>query len=91
MLTPEEYFRRSEDFYRRLHQRPFQPFAVHLQDGRVYEVRYPDINLVGTTFLGIGIPVPNMDDPLCQNVIMVPLDFITRVEPLPTPVPSATP
>jgi hypothetical protein len=66
-----------------LRQRPFQPFRVHLTDGRVFDVRYPDMNIVGTTWLTIGIPEPNEPDPFAQRFVDVDLPLIRQVELLP--------
>ncbi len=77
---------KPEDLYRMLHQRPFQPFRICLTDGRVFDIRYPKINMVGVSYLIIGIPVPNDPDPIADHSIKVPLSLLSRVEPL-----SATP
>jgi len=76
MIQPEELLRR-------LRQRPFQPFRVHLTDGRVYDVRYPDMNIVGTTFFMVGIPEPGEPDPFADHMEMIDLPSIRQVEPLP--------
>ncbi|HEV3258248.1 MAG TPA: hypothetical protein VG013_15305 [Gemmataceae bacterium] len=76
MIQPEELLRR-------LRQRPFQPFRVHLTDGRAYEVRYPDMNIVGTTFVMIGIPEPDEPDPFADHMEMIDLPLIRQIEPLP--------
>jgi hypothetical protein len=77
----------SDDLRQLLRKRPFQPFRVHLTDGRVFEVRYPNINLLGMTFFDIGIPTPNQEDPFPERMVMVLLDMIERVEPLTEAVP----
>lgn len=74
-----------------LKQRPFQPFRVHLDDGRTFDIRYPDINLLGRHYVDIGIPVPNDPDPVYDSVVMVPYNTITRLEPLPAPAAAAEP
>lgn len=73
--------KRSEELRALLRQRPFQPFRVHLNDGRVFEIHYPDINLVGETFFVIGIPEPNVPDPFGDGWVMVELADIQRLEP----------
>src|SRR2546423_797033 len=66
----------SQELRQLLRQRPFQPFRVHLTDGRVFEIRYPDINLLGETFFSIGIPEPNVPDPFGEYSVLVTLDEI---------------
>lgn len=72
-----------------LRQRPFLPFCVYLQDGRVYEIHYPEINLLWESHITIGIPVPNDPDPVYDYTVLVPLSQIARVELLPVPAPPA--
>ena len=66
-----------------LKRQPFQPFRVHLTDGRTFDVRYPRMNLLAQTFIKIGIPEPNSTDPfICDYTEYVRLDQIERLEPL---------
>jgi hypothetical protein len=80
-----------DELLRLLRQRPFQPFRVSLSDGRVYDIRYPEINLVGKTFFGIGIPMPDQEDPFGDYGVTVPLDVITGVDLLTAPASSPQP
>jgi hypothetical protein len=73
----------SEDVRRLLQQRPFQPFRLHLTDGGSYDIRFPEINLLGKTFLIVGIPVPDDPDPVYESTVKVPLSWLARVEMLP--------
>ena len=45
----------------RLYQETFQPFRVHLKDGRSYEILHPNLGLAADAVFIIGIPAP--DDP----------------------------
>jgi hypothetical protein len=72
-----------------LQRRPFRPFRVHLQDGRVFEVRYPDMNIVGTTFVLLGIPEANATDPFAEQMAMVELAQIRQLELAPPSAPVA--
>jgi hypothetical protein len=73
---------RPEDLYRMLHERPFQPFRIYLTDGRVFDIRYPKINMVGVSYIIIGVPVPNDPDPIADHSVKVPLSLVSRVERL---------
>lgn len=35
---------------------PFEPFRIIMTDGRAYEIRHPELLLIGTTASIIGIP-----------------------------------
>jgi hypothetical protein len=81
MVTPDELLRL-------LRKRPFEPFRVHLTDGRVFDNRYPEMNLVGETFFDIGIPEPGRQDPFVESSVNVSLDRIGRIELLRAPEPA---
>jgi hypothetical protein len=68
-----------------LRQQPFQPFRVVLSNGRVYEIRYPRMNLLAESFINIGIPDETGPEPLCDHTEHVRLDQIVQWEPLPAP------
>jgi hypothetical protein len=70
------------DLYRTLHHKPFQPFRVHLTDGRSYDIRFPRNNVVGTTYFVIGIPAPEHPEFIAERTIRVPLELIDRIEGL---------
>jgi hypothetical protein len=76
------------DLYRTLHRKPFQPFCVHLTDGRSYDVRYPRNNVVGTTFFVIAIPAREDPEFIAERTIRVPLELIDRVEGLEQSTPT---
>ncbi len=70
----------AQEIRQLLRQRPFQPFRVYLTDGRVFEIRYPDINLLGESFFSIGIPEPNVPDPFGEYSVLVEVEDVQRVE-----------
>jgi hypothetical protein len=65
-----------------LRQRPFRPFLVHLSDGRVFEVRYPDMHIVGATFFMLGIPEAEQVDPFADHFEIIDLKEIREIEPI---------
>jgi hypothetical protein len=69
-----------EDLRRRLRERPIRPFRLYLKDGRVFDIRFPDLNLVGRTFLSVGIPEPNNPDPIGEYSVLVLFDDVREVE-----------
>jgi len=76
-----------EEIRELLRKRPFQPFRVHLTDGRSFTIEYPIINAVIETCMTIGIPTPNDPDPLAERRIYVDLNRIERVAVLDYPSP----
>jgi hypothetical protein len=66
-----------------LKRQPFQPFRVHVADGRRYDIRFPRMNLLAQTFIKIGIPAPDIpSDIVGDHTEFVRLKDIIRVEPL---------
>jgi hypothetical protein len=74
----------AEELYRILHCKPFQPFSVHLKDGRIYEVRFEHLAVVGKSFFDIWIPEQNSNDPMpyADYPVTVYLQDIDRLENL---------
>lgn len=72
------------ELYDLLHKRPFQPFRVHLNDGRIFDIRYPYMNMVGVTWIRIGVLTPGdtASLPIPDHSVKVPLLLISKVEPL---------
>jgi hypothetical protein len=74
------------------HREPFQPFRVRLQDGRSYDIRHPNLGLVGKSIFIIGIPAPDDPDPVyADRTVWVPLAQIDGIEPLPEPAVPGVP
>lgn len=48
-MTPAE-------IYAELHRRPFVPFRIVTTDGTIYEVRHPELVMVGSQTVLIGYP-----------------------------------
>ncbi len=72
-----------EELNRLLRQKPFQPFRVVVNDGRTYDVRYPEMNLLAQRYIKIGIPDNTAPRPMCDHTEYVALSEIARVEPWP--------
>jgi len=77
-----------QEMYDLLHQEPFQPFRVYLKDGRIFDIRYPDLNRATVTSFLIGIPLVGAPDPRAERAVYVAWENITRVEPLPQSAPT---
>jgi hypothetical protein len=67
-----------------LRKRPFEPFRVHLKDGRQYDVLFSHLAMAGTKHLHIGHPAANQPD-FYDNLTIVNLDDVVRAEPLRSP------
>jgi hypothetical protein len=72
-----------------LRKRPFEPFRIHLSDGTVYDVRHPELVMVGLGSAIIGIPATGKTQPVFERTETVSLVHIVKLLPLPAPAASA--
>ncbi len=67
-----------EELKRHLH--PFTPFRIQLSTGETFDVRHPDLIMVGKRTAIIGFS--NDPTPLYDRAVTVALLHIVRLEPL---------
>lgn len=72
---------RSEDIREFLQRRPFQPFRLTLTDGRTYDVRHPELAMVGRSTVAVGIPAPDEPAPVYDRLVTISLLHIMQLEP----------
>ncbi len=70
-----------EDLEKKLRHRPFQPFRIYLTDGAAYDVRHPELVLLGRRSLVLGL-AGDPEATLYERTVDVDLLHITRVEHL---------
>jgi hypothetical protein len=71
-----------QDLLNELRRRPFVPFRLHVDDGTIYEVRHPELMIVGLASAIVGFPVPG-DPRFYERYDLVDLRHIARLEPRP--------
>ena len=69
-------------------RRPFQPFRIHLTDGRVLNIPYTGMTLLAHNYINIGIPVTEGPQPICDRLEHVPFSLIQRIEDANNSAPS---
>jgi hypothetical protein len=72
----------AKELFRLIHQQPFQPMRIHLQDGRIFEIPHEGLVVVGSNFLDIGVLAPGDPRPGYDTIETVPLETVSRVERL---------
>ena len=72
---------RSEELRDHLRKRPFQPLRLILTDGRSFEVRHPELAVVGQSTVAVGLARRGDPEPMQDRSITIPLVDILRVEP----------
>ena len=65
---------------------PFEPFRLGMWDGTHHEVRSPDLCMVGTRTVIIGLTARDGDD-LFERTVRLDVLHVTKIEPLPVPAP----
>ncbi len=58
--------------------------ALNLTDGRTFDVRHPNLMMVGARTFVVGIPQQGVDDPLYERSVTVSLLHVVSMEPLET-------
>ena len=79
---------RPEDILARLRGRPFRPLRIIASEGLRYEVRHPDLVMVGVRDLMIGHETPGVPG-IYSGITYVALVHIVGIEEIPVE-PSAT-
>ncbi len=73
---------RPEDILRLLRAKPFEPFRISLSDGTEYEVRHPELAIVGRSTVVVGVPGPEGTAGPVERMVNCALIHITRTERL---------
>ncbi len=76
-----------EDLWEQLRRQPFEPFRLHLTDGTAYEIRHPELMMVGRRSAVVGFLERDrgQDPPLYDRTATVALLHVVRLEPLAAP------
>ena len=64
-----------------LRRRPFVPIRIHVAEQATYDIHLPEMVMVGTTVLFIGLR-RDVESPYFDEPVLVVLRHITRVEPI---------
>jgi hypothetical protein len=70
------------DILQYLRKRPFDPFRVQVSDGTTYDVRHPELVMVGLRSISIGVPSPQQSQPVYEHVETVSLQHVVKLLPL---------
>jgi hypothetical protein len=78
-----------DDLRQALRRNPFVPFRVYLTDGAAYEVRHPELCMLGARSVLIGLA--NGDEPVYERYVNIDLFHIVRMEPIAPAAPAPNP
>ena len=68
-----------EDLQQKVRQRPFKPFRLYLTDGAVFDVRHPEMVLLGRRSLVLGL-AGDPGDTLYDRTVDIDLLHIVRTD-----------
>lgn len=78
------------DLVEELSQRPFVPFRMFVADGSVYDIRHPELCMVGLSSVLVGVTTdPNSI--LFERTVRIDCHHVVRTEPLLAPQPPKRP
>jgi hypothetical protein len=70
------------DVLQALRKRPFEPFRIQVSDGSTYDVRHPELAMVGLGSVSIGIPASGEAQPVYERVETLSLGQVVKLIPL---------
>jgi hypothetical protein len=72
---------RPEDLREHVAAQPFRPFRIYMSDGMVFDIRHPELCIIGRSSVHIVIPDPKHAW-MAERLAHCALIHITRIEPL---------
>lgn len=76
------------DILQALRKRPFEPFRLLISDGTSYDVRHPEVALVGIGSLVIGIPAAGQTQLPYERYETIALNHVVKMLPLEATAPA---
>lgn len=71
---------RPADLREFIKREPFHPFRITLTDGRTYDIRHPELAMVGRSAVILGIMAPGEIEPVYDRAVTVSLLHIMQAE-----------
>jgi hypothetical protein len=72
----------KDDLFATIRRRPFEPFRIQVSDGTTYDVRHPELVMVGLGSLVIGVPAAGQELPVYQRAETISLQHVVKLLPL---------
>ena len=71
-----------QDIVEVVRRRPFAPFRITLTEGSTYEVRHPELCMVGRRAVVVGVVAPGRADHRFDRSVTIDLLHIVKLEPV---------
>ncbi len=72
----------DDDLLQAVRKRPFEPFRIQVSDGTTYEIRHPELVMVGLSTILIGVPATGQAKPVYERYETVSLGHVVKLLPL---------
>ncbi len=72
---------RPEDVREHVVRSPFEPFRIYMSGGKVFDIRHPELCIIGRSAVHVVIPNPKRTW-MAERLAHCALIHITRIEPL---------
>ena len=70
------------DLVQAVRKRPFEPFRILASDGSTYDIRHPELVMVGLGAVIIGVPAAGQTQPVYERAETVSLGHVVKLLPL---------
>jgi hypothetical protein len=80
---------RPDDLLTAVRKRPFEPFRIQVSDGTVYDIRHPELLMVGLGAVIVGVPAAGQNAPVYERAETISLGHVVKL--LPVAAPAAGP
>ena len=74
---------RPESLRDELHRQPFVPLRVYLTDGKIYDIRHPEMAIVTSREVYVGREETSPGSGIARGLDLVSLLHVVRVEQVP--------
>jgi hypothetical protein len=71
---------KPEELIELLEERPFMPLRLHMSNGRIHEVRHPEMAIVGESMVALGVPQEGSEYPRIRLVSLPHINEVEQVE-----------
>lgn len=71
---------KAEDLIELLEERPFVPLRFHMSNGRVHEVRHPEMAIVGENIVALGVQHEGSEYPRIRLVSLPHINEVEQIE-----------
>lgn len=77
----------AADVVRILRASPFRPFRIQMANGDQFEIRHPEMAIVSSSVIALGLPRPEGGD-IAEGIVHLSISHVDRLEEIEQPSPT---